>query len=52
MNETTVCDCCGEALDVAEANFDAFGYGTVCNECYAELLWERENEAGDGDEEE
>ncbi len=39
MEEWTICDCCGEEILVEEANDGGeFGYGTLCNDCYAEAL--------------
>lgn len=41
--EITVCDCCGEEIPQSEANDGTkFGYGTLCNECYAEASSEDE----------
>ncbi len=42
----TICDCCGTEIPVREANDGAeFGYGALCNDCYAEAL------PSEGDEE-
>jgi len=45
--EFVICDACGEEIPADEANFDAFGYGVLCNECYAEARFEIEPEEED-----
>lgn len=39
-----ICDVCGQEIPGDEANYDAFCHGVLCNECYAEAMWEIEDE--------
>lgn len=31
-----MCGCCGDEIPIDEANYDSYGYGILCNDCYVE----------------